>query len=209
MVRIKEMPYHEKYAQMLDNMKFDDAFITPFIKKHLGDQAAADLQRIWQQGAKAIPEDASFEEKYEVAYSNWIWIARNAYSFIRERLGEDGIEQFDRAEVEALKRKNASPALFLLKLIRALLPGSAFMMSAKQMAYKLQWLTPFSTSELTKHRTVFDIPRCKILDYSDTDDICMVGCQKTYPMWVAEQFKVEMKFERSGNSCTCTLAPLG
>ncbi len=59
MVRIKEMPYHEKYAKLLDNIKFDDAFITPFIRQHLGDQAAADLQRIWQQGTKAIPEDAS------------------------------------------------------------------------------------------------------------------------------------------------------
>ena len=209
MVRINEMPYREKYAKVLDNMKFDDVFITPFIKKHLGDQAVADLQRIWQQEAKAIPEDASFEEKYEIAYSNWIWIARNAYSFIRERLGEDGIEQFERAQVEALKRKNAGPGLFLLTLIRALSPGSAFMMLAKQMAYQLQWFTPLSASELTRHRAVIDIPRCKILDFSDTDDICMVGCQSTYPMWVAEQFKAQMKYERSGNSCTCTLAPLG
>jgi len=210
MIRIKEMPYNEKYTRVLDNMKFDDAFITSFIKKHLGDQAVASLQRIWQQGIKSIPEDASFEEKYEVAYGNWIWVVRNAYSFVRERLGEGGIEQFERAEVEALKRKNAGPALLLLTLIRALSPGSAFMMSAKQMGYQFQWLTPFSASksELTRRRAVFDIPRCKILDFSDTDDICMVGCQRTYPVWVAEQFKVEMKFERSGNGCTCTLAPL-
>lgn len=62
--------------------------------------------------------------------------------------------------------------------------------------------------ELTHNKAALDIPRCKILDFPDTDDICLVGCQSTYPMWVAEQFKVDMKFNRKGNSCTGILAPL-
>jgi len=201
------MPYSKKYANMLDNIKLDDTTLS-FIQKHLSDQAVVQLQNIWQEGVKPIPEDASFEEKYEIAYSNWVWLANSDFSFIRRQLGEDGIEQYKLAEVEALKRAMPRPALFLLRLVRALSPGSAFTMTAKQMAYQLQWLGPSSVSELTRRRAVINIPRCKILDFPETEDICLVGCMSTYPMWVAEQFKVDMKFERQGNSCTCALTPL-
>jgi hypothetical protein len=76
------------------------------------------------------------------------------------------------------------------------------------MAYQLQWLSPFSVSELTKNRAVLNIPHCKILDFPETEDFCLVSCQRTYPMWVAEQFKVDMKFNKQGNSCTGILTPL-
>jgi hypothetical protein len=208
MVRIKEMPYSEKYAKVIDNMKFDESFIFPFVQKHLGDQAVSELKGIWQKGFKPIPEGASFEEKYELAYTNWIWLAKNIYPFVRKQMGEDGLKKFERAEVEALIKKNASPALLLLKFISLFSPGTAFAMTAKQMGYQFQWLTPFSVPELTRHRAVLDIPRCKILDFPDTDDMCLLGCQSTYPMWVAEQFKVSMKWNRQGNSCTGILAPL-
>jgi len=208
MVKVKEMPYSEKYAKVIDNMKFDETFIVPFMQKHLGDQAVAEVRKTWEEGIKPIPEGASFEKKYEVAYGNWIWLAKNIYSFIRKQMGEDGLKKFERAEVEALIKKNANPALFMLKIIRTFSPGTTFGMTAKQMAYQLQWLTPYSVPELTHTKAVLDIPRCKILDFPDTEDICFVGCQSTYPKWVAEQFKVEMKFNRQGNSCTGTLAPL-
>ena len=208
MVKVKEMPYSEKYAKVIDNMKFDETFILPFVQKHLGDQAGAEIRKTWQEGMKPIPSGGSFEEKYEVAYANWIWLAKNIYPFIRKRMGEDGLKKFERAEVEGLIKKNANPALFMLKIIRAFSSGTAFGMTAKQMAYQLQWLTPYSVPELTHTKAVLDIPRCKILDFPNTEDICLVGCQSTYPKWVAEQFKVEMKFNRQGNSCTSTLAPL-
>ena len=208
MVEVKEMPYSEKYAKVIDNMKFDETFILPFVQKHLGDQAVAEVRKTWQEGMKPIPEGASFEEKYELAYANWIWLAKNIYPFIRKRMGEDGLKKFERAEIEGLIKKNASPSLFMLKIIRAFSPGTAFGMTAKQMGYQFQWLTPFSVPELTKQKAVLNIPRCKILDFTGTDDICLVGCQSTYPMWVAEQFKVSMKWNRQGNSCTGILAPL-
>jgi hypothetical protein len=208
MVKVKEMPYSEKYAKVIDNMKFDESFIFPFVQEHLGDKAVSELKGIWQKGFKPIPGGALFEEKYEVAYGNWIWLAKNIYLFVRKQMGEDGLKKFERAEVAALIKKNASPALLLLKLIRLFSPGTAFAMTSKQMGYQLQWLTPFTMPESTQNKAVLDIPRCKILDFPDTDDICLVGCQRTYPMWVAEQFKVDMKFNRQGNSCTSILTPL-
>jgi hypothetical protein len=207
MGKLKEMPYSEKYTIIVANM--NDTFVPSFVQKHLGDQAVAELQRIWGEGIKPVAEGASFEEKYEMAYGNWVWMAKSSVAFIREQLGEDGIEQFKRAEVEALKRKSASPALFLLRLVRALSPNTAFKMIANKFTYQLQWITPFSVSEMTQYRVVYDIPRCKILDYPDSEDLCVIGCQSAYPTWVAEQFKVKMEFGRQGNSCKCTLTPLG
>jgi hypothetical protein len=208
MTQIKEMPYSEKYAKVIDSMKFDEGFILPFVREQVGEQAVAEIKKTWQKGAKSMPETASFEEKYEIAYSNWIWLGKNTFSFIRKHLGEEGIQRFERAEVEALKRKNASPALLVLKLVRLFSPGTAFTMTSKQMGYQLQWLSPFTVPELTRQRTVFNVPSCKILDYPDTEDMCLLGCQRTYPMWIAEQFMVELKWNRQGNSCTGTLTPL-
>lgn len=208
MVKVKEMNYSEKYTKVMDNIKFDESFIFPFVNKHLGDKAVSELKDIWQKGFKPIPEETSWEEKYEAAYGNWIWLAKNIYPFLRKRLGEDGLKKFELVEVKALKKKNESPALLFLKCIRLFSPSTAFAMTCKQMGHQFQWITPFSVSELTQHKAVFDIPRCKILDFPDTDDMCVLGCQSTYPMWMAEQFKVNMKWNRQGNSCTGTLTPL-
>ena len=118
MVNIKEMPYSEKYALVQKNIRFDEGYVLPFIQKHLSNEAVAELQKIWREANKPIPENASAEDKYEIAYGNWISMVRAMYNFIREKLGENGIEEIKRTEVEALKRENAGPALFLLKLIR-------------------------------------------------------------------------------------------
>ena len=179
MAMVKEMPYSEKYTIVQNHNRQNyiehEALVPAFIEKHLGKPAVADFQKVCQEGVKPIPEEASPQEKYEIAYSNWIWMGRCAFGFIRERMGEEGIKQFVRAEVDALKHENASPALLMLKLVRAISPGLAFTMVAKQTTYKLQWLSPYSVPELTRHRTVFDIPRCKILDFSDSDDLCLIG----------------------------------
>jgi len=207
MVEVKEMPYSEKYAKVMDAIKHDD-FVGGFIEKHLGQQASAEYLSICESGIEPIPEEASPEEKYEIAYKNWMWISGTAFGFVRERMGEEGMEQFIRDDVALLKRENSSASLYLLAMIRAFSPGSAFEMVAKKSAYDLQYLTPYSVDELTREREVMSVPRCKILDYPNTEDVCLVGCQQVYPRWLAEQLKVKMAFDRQGNSCTVTVTPL-
>jgi len=205
MQAVKTMPYGEKYAIVLNKMKPNDVLISPFVQKHLGERALIELQEIWEKGVKPIPENASDEEKYEIAYGNLMWRAKNNLKFIRKHLGEDGIEQYKLAQVEELKRKNARPALLVLGILRAVAPGFAFIMTAKKMAYQLQWLTPSSLVELTRNKAVLNIPRCKVIGFPDMEEICIVDCQGSYPIWVAEQFKVGLKFERQGDSCKAIL----
>ena len=206
---VKAMPYSEKCDVVRDNTAFGERLAAAFIRTHLDDQASTELREAQQEGIRPIPEDASAEEQYETAYGNWIWTAKTNLEFIRERMGDAGITRFVDFEAEALKHKNASPSLLMLSVIRALSAKTAFNMTAKEFAYQLQWITPFSVSELNPDKAVFDIPRCKVLDYPETEDVCQVGCQRVYPKWVAEQFKVGMEFDLQGYGCKCTVTPLG
>jgi hypothetical protein len=123
-------------------------------------------------------------------------------------MGDEGLEKFEQADVAALKANNASLALAVLGMIKRIAPGYGFSMTAKELAYQLQWITPFSVAEMNRERALFDIPRCKILDYPDTDDLCNIGCQSIYPTWIAEQLKVKMDFDPQGKSCTCLATPI-
>ena len=84
MQEIKTMPYSEKYAIVLDRMKSYDVLISPFIKKHLDEQALVELQKLWQEGVKPIPEDASDEVKCEIAHGNLMWQGKSSLKFIEE-----------------------------------------------------------------------------------------------------------------------------
>jgi hypothetical protein len=208
MVEVKEMPFDEKYSSILGYTKLLEDFVLPLVEKNLGVQKIAKLRKIWRNDEKAIPESASDEEKYETAYGNWLRKWASAYNFVSHNLGEKGIEEFKHEDAEALKRKNSSPALLLLKLVRAVSPKTAFRTLAKQMSYQLQVFTPFSVSELSGTKLVINAPHCKILDYPDSEAACLVGCQKIYPVWLRNQFKVNMTTNRQGKSCTVTLTPI-
>ena len=174
MAKVKEMPYEEKYSMVIDNIDYHESAVMPLVGEIFGEQTMAELKKMSQEEIQPIPEAASCEEKYEIAYSNWIWSGKSVYKLIRGKMGEEGINKFERPNVELRKQKNASPALFILGLIRLFSPTSAFNMTARKMAYQLQWLSPYST-ELTDNRAVLNIPRCKILDFPDTEDLCLVG----------------------------------
>ncbi len=207
MVEVREMSYAEKYKRLLGGLKHDE-YVPEFIEKHLGQAASEEYRQRCASGIQPIPEDASPEDKYEIAYKNWMWVSSTAFSFIRERMGNEGVDRLLSMGVQRLKQENASPSLYLLKIIRAIFPGRAFEMVAKQSAYEFQWLTPYSVDELSKKRTVMTIPHCKILDYPNSEDVCLLGCQREYPQWMAEQLKVKLEFDRQGSSCAATVTPL-
>jgi hypothetical protein len=207
MIEIKEMPYNEKYSGVLSYMKLLDDFVLPLVEKDLGAQKVAELKGIWQNKTQSIREDATYEEKFEIAYGNWLQKWASAFSFVSDNLGERGTESFKHEDVEALKRKNSGPALLLLRLMRAVSPQTAFRMLAKRMSYQLQVFTPFSVSELSGDKLVADAHPCKILDYPESEAFCTVGCQEITLRWLEDQFKVSMTTNRQGKNCTVTITP--
>jgi hypothetical protein len=208
MVKVKEMPYPEKYAKVVDEMKFEEAQTFPFVQKALGDQAVVELKKIHQEVIKPIPEGAPVTEKYETAYGNWVRVGGVTFAYIRNKLGEEGIDRFIRVNVDAWKKANGGFAVYLLGLIRFFSTSTAFSMIAKQGTYQNQWLGPANVSEMSKSKLVVDISHCPILDYPGGEDVCAIGCQELFPKCFAEQFKVKMQFNRQGTSCVETLTPL-
>lgn len=189
-------------------MQLEKDLIISFILKISDKHTADELYDIWNEGVNEIPDYASFEDRYEIAYGNWIRMAKNSYHFIRQRMGDEALEQFEDAHLKALKHKNAGLATALLKVMRSVSESSAFTFIARQILYEMQWFTPFTVLELMPDRASAVIERCKIFDFPDTDDLCMVGCQSTYPKWIADHFKVRIMHNRYNNGCTCMLTPL-
>ena len=208
MVKIREMPYSEKYASILDYTKLLETFVLFLIKKHLGVEGVTALQEIWQKKLQPVLEDASIRGRYEVAYRNWVMKRASALDFIRYHLGEDGVKEFIREDVKVLKRKSSSPASFLLKIVRKFSHKFVFRAIAKRMAYQLQICIPYTITELTRRRLVITLPHCKVLDFQGGEDACVISCQIIYSTWLNEQFKMKMRSEREGKSCKITITPL-
>jgi hypothetical protein len=208
MVELKKMSSNEKFNRLCDTMEMEREFIIPFVSMNLGRHALEDLHAIWSQGVNMIPDNTPYEDRYEIAYGNWVRMAKNSYNFIRERMGDVGIKQFERAHIDALKKKNAGLSMALLKIMRSVSSGTAFTFIARQILYEIQWFTPYSLMELSPDTARIDIENCKILDFPDTNDLCLIGCQRSYPKWVANQLGVMMKYSRQNAGCICTLTPV-
>jgi hypothetical protein len=208
MIPIQEMPDKEKFQFVERNRAMVQRCARRLVQEQLGVEELAELERRWRAGEHQPAAGASWNERYETAYDNFIHTGKTIYAYMREQMGEEGVSLLQDAEVEALKQENGGPAIWMLSLLRALLPGRAFKLTAEQFAYQLQWITPFALETLDAGSAVYEIPRCKILDDPDTDDLCFIGCQQVYPRWAAEQFGVRMEYDRRGTACTATLTPL-
>ncbi len=178
-----------------------------FIEEHLDQAALDEYRRMVESCIEPIPEEASPEVKYEIAFRSWMRECSAIYRFVRERMGDEGIEQMALASVEALKREDSRLSLYLLGMIRVLSPGLAFRMVAKQSAYEFQWLTPYSVDELSRQRGVFSIPRCKILDYPDSEDTCRVACQERVPSVAGRAIQGEDGAGSRGEQLYCYAHP--
>jgi len=208
MVELKIMPYRERFTRLLDMMQLEKDLVIFYILERSGKHIVDEMYDILNKGVNEIPDYATPEEKYEIVYGNWIRMAKSSYRFIRQRMGDKALEQFEIAHLEALKHENAGLATTMLKIIKSVSQKSAFLFIVRQILYEMQWFTPFTVSEFTPDRANVFIERCKIYDFPDTDDLCTIGCQSTYSKWIAEQFKVRVMHDRHQNGCTCTLTPM-
>ena len=116
MVEIKEMPYNEKYAAVLDGMKSEESYAIPFVKEKLSGEKAKELKESWEKQSEPIPEGASDQEKYEIAYRNWARNFESTYQLVSSSLGEEGVEELKQAAVETNIRNNAGASFFVVKI---------------------------------------------------------------------------------------------
>ena len=121
MVEIKQMPFREKYKMVLDYHMGLELEVLPLVKDRLGERQVEEIKRIWQEELMPIPENASSEEKYDLAFENWLTNWGTAYRFIFENLGEEGIEKFKESAVEFIKSTIPLPAVRMLKIMKKIM----------------------------------------------------------------------------------------
>ena len=161
MVENKQMPFEEKFKMVLNYHDGLDDEVLPLIKAKLGDQKVIEIKRIWREELKPTPHNATSEENYNIAFNNWLTNWGTAYRFILENMGEEGLKKFKELAVAFIKSTIPLPAVQMMKIMRKIIPGASFKMTAKNIAYQTQVFTPFSVSELTSKKLVIDIPQCK------------------------------------------------
>jgi hypothetical protein len=110
MVEIKEMSFREKFDSVISYTKLLESFALPLVKENKGVEKVAELKSMWQKESEQIPEGSTYEEKYEIAFSNWLKNWQSAYTFVSNQLGEGGAEKFEQAAIEANKRRGAGAA---------------------------------------------------------------------------------------------------
>ena len=208
MVTIKEMPAREKYIKLLRTAGLTDQFVPQMIRERLNEEKVSELRKIWNELLQPVPEDASFEEKHQIVLGNMMrkWTA--ALDFIRKHLGENGVEEFKRRDVDADKGSVPASAQGMLKLIRAISPRFAFRLSVKKLSYEMQILYPYELKEMTPGKAVLHVAHCPLPDIPGAEEGCTFGCQVCHPLWLAEQFYVRMETVRSEKSCDTILTPV-
>ena len=206
MVEIKEMPYQEKYDEILKYIDVTESFAIPLVKEELGKEKVKELQDLWKKESEPIPECASNKERYEIAYSNFMrnWVS--AHNFMRENLGEYGVKKFMSAAIEGWKRRYSSDAL-LLKIVGSVTRKTAFQTLAKKLAYKLQVFSPFIVSELDGNHMILTVHPCKIPEMPEGPAFCSMACQNIIPIWLSKQFNIKMNPTRHGADCRVVFEP--
>lgn len=208
MIKVKEMTYAKKYTSALNYIKLLDSFVLPLVQKYMGNEGIEELNIIWQEKLKVIPNEISDKDKFEIVYSNWLWKWSSAIKFLKKHLGDKGLEEFKRADIAALRQKDSRLKKLILEGTRAVSPTLAFSMIERQMAYELQVFSPAKITELSKERIVLETQHCKVLDYPESIQFCVMGCQKIFPEFLADHLKVKMAINRHGKGCIIILAPL-
>ena len=90
MSHYREMPFGEKLTRILSFTEIVDTFAPQVVKEELGKEKVAELQAIWSEGVQPVPSGASEQEKYEIAYQNFLWKWVSANNFMRENKGDAG-----------------------------------------------------------------------------------------------------------------------
>ena len=206
MVVFREMPYSEKLEGILEYKKLVEGFAPQLVNSELGGEKVTELYSLWKKESEPIPTDASDQDKYEVAYRNFLqnWITANR--FMTENQGDDGNKKFMNVAIKAWKQKHAGSAN-RLRLMGGVSSKAAFRALADQLAYHLQIFSPFSVSELNENRLVLNLAQCKIMEVRKRNDFCLMACQNIIPVWLEEQFNVKMDLNPQGASCTVNITP--
>jgi hypothetical protein len=205
MIEIKQMSFGEKLTNIQKYEKNIRSYTRSVVRQELGKEKLDELETLWKKNSKPIPTDAKIEDKYDVAYKNYLQTYVIGEHFMAKYKGDFGVAEFNRAAINSMRKTGTTPSNVIAKTMMAVTPKISFQTIAKELAYRLQVFGPFSVDQLDKNQLVLKLAPCKIA--SNSQEFCKVACQNVIRVWLEAQFNIKMVSTIQGTNCTVKIAP--
>ena len=206
MIEVQEMPFNEKLEGILLMQSIVENFAPKLVKSEFNDQKLRELRNIWKDESEPISLEATDEEKYELAYKNFLQNWMSGKNFMQKYGGGLGVRNYVKAATNAWKSQYSNYEM-PIKVLSRVSSKTAFKMLAKRLAYQLQIFSPFTVSELSDDKMVLEMTPCKIACTRSSNDFCLMACQNILPAWLQASYNVKMILNPQGKNCTAILTP--
>jgi hypothetical protein len=92
------MKTKDMYLRAAKDVRAGAVLFPQLLEKHVSHQIAMEYRRFAQDVMHDIPQEASDEAKYEIAYDNWIHQGRMGYAYVRNTWDLSVSKQLGRKE---------------------------------------------------------------------------------------------------------------
>jgi hypothetical protein len=196
------MPEREKFQHAFEMVRLYQKHVLPFVENHLGYAEMHNLRSLWQAAIIPIHEEDPDLEKYNQAYSNWLWIARYSHDLLAEKLSGQEVMDYKRLLLQLYLQKLNNPDLFILRTLG--MHGTL----ARALLYEMQWLTPLEITHFSKRQITCIIHACRLLITPGVERVCRVDCQSVGAAYARKAYHLKRETLRTGHGCSITLTPL-
>jgi hypothetical protein len=201
MDRVKAMPERDKFRHAFEMVRLYQKHVLPFVEAQLGYAEMHNLRSVWQAGIIPIREEGSEKEKYEQAFSNWLWVARCSHDALSDQLSKEEILEYKRLLLKLYVQVLDNPDLVMLRLF------SAHGKLAKALLYEMQWLTPIEVTSFSNRKVTCVVHDCKIRQLPQYERVCRVDCMHLGAAYANKVYHLTRITIPSDHGCTFTLTP--
>ena len=202
MDKLKPMPERVKFQHAFEMVRLYQKHVLPFVEEYLGYAEMHNLRSIWRAAIIPIHEGDPDTDKYNQAYSNWLWMARCSHDLLAERLSSEEVMDYKRLLLRLYEQQLDNPDLFILRAL------GAHTALAKALLYEMQWLTPMELTSQSKGEVACTIHDCKLLQTPGAERVCRVDCQNVGTAYARKVYHLKRVTTPANHGCTITLAPI-
>ncbi len=198
---IRQMPDREKLQHAFGMVRLYQKHVLPFVEERLGYAAMHELRSVWQAAMMPSKENEPFQEHYQAAYNNWLWMARCSHDYLADLLEREEVMDYKRLLLQLYKHQQDNPDLAIFRMFRN------YTALAKAWAYDMQWITPIESITKSKNQFTCVIKNCKILRTPATERVCRVDCRSVGTSLVRSIYHLQRTTFQTDHGCTITLSP--
>jgi hypothetical protein len=202
MDNIKPMPDKEIFQHAFGMVRGYQRHVLEFVEERMGYPAMHELSSVWQAAIIPIHQNIPDREKYECAYSNWLWMARCSHDFLADLLNREAIADYKRLLLQLYKHQQDNPDLAISRMFKN------HTGLGRALLREMQWMTPIELTSSNHGKVIGEVHNCKILQTPATVRICRVDCRNVGTALARQVYHLKRVTIPSDHGCTITLTPL-